>query len=160
MQEDFWSLRQDGLKLTTALRLCGHLIRFALPGHPQDELIPLLYWSFKALEGGTEAGAVEFRFLFRWSSALGVSPQLDRCGSCGNPVQSGLLTAEGLTCGTCLGSVSRQGGLALGEMELNRLKKAVMLSGKEFRAEPFCRDEDRLFQKASALFLRLLEGSV
>jgi len=160
VQEDFWSLRQDGTKLTTALRLCGHLLRFSLPGHPQDELMPLLYWSFKALENGTEAGAVEFRFLYRWSSILGISPRLDRCGSCGNPASYGLLTIEGLTCGSCLGKVSRQYGLALGEMELNRLRKAVMLSGKEFRAEHFDVDGDRLFRRASALFLTLLEGSV
>lgn len=160
VQEDFWSLRQDGIKLTTALRLCGHLLRFVLPGHPQDELMPLLYWSFKALENGTEASAVEFRFLYRWSSILGISPRLDHCGTCGKPASYGLLTSEGLTCGTCLGNVSRQGGLVLGEMELNRLKKAVMLSGKEFRAEPFVGDGDPLFRRASALFLKLLEGSV
>lgn len=160
VQEDFWSLRQDRTKLATALRLCGHLLRFSLPGHPQDELMPLLYWSFKALENGTEASAVEFRFLYRWSSFLGISPRLDHCGSCGNPADFGLLTAEGLTCGPCLGKVSRQSGLALGEMQLNRLRKAVMLSGKEFRAAAFGGDEDHLFRRASALFLALLEGNV
>jgi recombinational DNA repair protein (RecF pathway) len=160
VHEDFWSLRQDGLKLAAALRLCGHLVRFALPGHSQDELMPLLFWSLKALEGGREAGAVEFRFLFRWCASLGISPQLDRCSSCGSPASCGLLSTEGLACGTCLGNVPRQGGLVLAEMELNRLRKAVMLSGKEFRAETFGGEEDRLFKKASALFLKLLEGSV
>jgi len=159
-QEDFWSLRREGSKLASALRICAMIVRHALPDHPQDDLFPLFYWSLKALEGGTPADAVEFRFLFRWCAAQGLSPELDRCASCGNPARHGLLTTEGLTCGNCLANVHRQGGLALEEMELNRLKKAVMLSGKEFRAEPFEDGKDVLFGKASALLLKLLEGSV
>ncbi len=160
VQEDFWPLRQNGARLSMALSLCGHVSRFSLPGHPQDELLPLFYWSLKALEGGTEPHAVEFRFLFRWASMLGVSPQLDRCASCGTRANQGLLTTEGLTCTACSGSFPRQEGLSLGEMELNRLRKAVMLSGKDFRAELFGGGEVHLFRSASALLTRLLEGSV
>lgn len=161
VEEDFWTLRQNGTKLTAALKLCGHMVRFALPGQAQDELIPLLYWSLKALECGAEPASVEFRFLFRWCSSLGLSPALDRCASCGNPASTALMTPEGLVCGSCLGSRSFQGnGWVLQEKELNRLKKAVMLSGKAFRAEPFDKEESHLFGRASALFLKLLEGSV
>lgn len=160
VREDFWSLRQEGKKLASALRICAMIVRHALQDHPQDELLPLFYWSLKALEEGSPADAVEFRFIFRWCSAQGLSPELDRCASCGNPSRRGLLTTEGLTCGICLANVHRQGGLALDEMELNRLKKAVMLTGKEFRAEAFEGVKDGLFGKASALLLKLLEGSV
>jgi DNA repair protein RecO (recombination protein O) len=160
VQEDFWALRRSGAKLSMALSLCRHVSRFSLPEHPQDELLPLLYWSMKALEGGTDPHATEFRFLFRWGSLLGVSPQLDRCASCGKRAEEGLLTAEGLTCAACFGNGPRQGGLSLEEMELNRLRKAVMLSGKDFRTELFGTDEDRLFRRASALLARILEGSV
>ena len=160
VQEDFWSLRQEGPKLAAAIRICATIVRHALQDHPHDDLLPLFYWSLKALEGGSPADAVEFRFLFRWCSAQGLSSELDRCASCGTPVRQGLLTSEGLTCGNCLANVRCQGGLALGEMELNRLKKAVMLSGKEFRAELSEGGKDGLFGKASALLLKMLEGSV
>ena len=160
IQEDFWSLRQDREKLLMALRLCGHVVRFALPWHPQDDLIPLLFWSLKALEAGTAPEAVEFRFLFRWTASLGTSPRIDQCGICGNPLSRGFLGSEGIECDACSVSQPLSGGFPLEEMELNRLKKAVMLSGKEFRAETFGGTENHLFSRASALFLRLLESSV
>jgi len=160
VREDFWTLRQNRGKLHTALGICADAARFSLPGHASEELLPILYWTLKALEAGIEPAAVRFRFLYRWGRAVGIIPGLDRCSACGKPLQQGLLTLEGMHCSACVGSLPEKEWISLGEKELNRLKKAVMLSGKDFRKESFSRDEVPLFGKAAALLTRLIEASV
>jgi len=160
VREDFWPLKQNQEKLRAALEICGDAARFSLPGHPPAELLPILFWTLKALEAGTEPAAVRLRFLYRWGSALGIVPSLERCSACGKPVPQGLLTLQGLLCTACAGPFPAKECLSLGEKELNRLKKAVMLSGKAFRKESFSRDEIPLFGKVSTLLTRLIESSV
>ncbi len=160
VREDFWTLRQNPGKLRAALEICADAARFSLPGHPPAEVLPILYWTLKALEAGTEPAAVRLRFLYRWGMALGIVPGLDRCSACGKPFTQGFLTLQGLLCTACAGPSPATACLPLGEKELNRLKKAVMLSGKDFRNESFCRDELPLFGKVSTLLTRLIENSV
>ncbi len=160
VREDFWSLRQNREKLQAALGICADAARFSLPETPPNELLPILYWTLKALEAGTQPAAVRLRFLYRWGRALGIAPSLDRCSACGKPARQGLLTLQGLVCASCSRPIPAKDGLFLGEKELNRLEKAVMLSGKDFGKEPFSREEIPLFGKVAALLTRLIEGSV
>lgn len=95
-------LRKRPEAIRAAVRWARLLMRHLMTECPADELLANLYWNMRLLAAsGVPAEAAEWRFLWRWLSAWGLAPDLDRCARCGRSGGSFFWTGEGLVCPAC-----------------------------------------------------------
>jgi DNA repair protein RecO (recombination protein O) len=103
-------------------------LRFTREHDPDPEIFTLLAWTMQELEEGRDPLAVAAFFHLRLLGAAGYEPQLDRCGLCATPVESGwdyaLHAGRGaLVCVRCQGE-QRGAVLPLGMQTLRFLQYA------------------------------------
>ncbi|QTX31271.1 DNA repair protein RecO C-terminal domain-containing protein [Aminithiophilus ramosus] len=127
VKSDLWGLRRRPEPLARALRWGKLIGDIFLPGHPDDALLGLFFWSLWELERGADGEVAEWRFLWRWLRDRGGAPDLERCGRCGRALDEAHWQGESLLCGDCGG-----GGTALPSLLLRALRAAVMLSRDSF----------------------------
>ena len=127
VKSDLWGLRDRPMALRRAIRWGKLVTDVFLPGHPDDGLLGLFYWSLWEIERGASEEIAEWRFLWRWLRDRGGAPDLDRCGHCGKPLDEAHWLGEALLCGSCA-----LDGLSVGRPLLQALRAAVMLSRDSF----------------------------
>ena len=95
-------LRQNPEGLFMAVRWARLLLRYQMPEHPSDDLLNTLYWNMRLLSDRTlSPQAADWRFLWRWLSIWGLSPDISQCSLCGRQAESLAWAGEGLVCEKC-----------------------------------------------------------
>ena len=135
VKEHFWELRSCPGALRRGLAWDALLSRLLLPGHPCDEILPPFFWALSFLRSGAPEEVVEWRFLWKWLRAWGRAPDLERCASCGTPLEEGRwdLKEDGLQCAGCAPRSSGPDGWMAPPL-LDALRRAVFLESREFLA--------------------------
>jgi len=141
VKEHFWELRSRPAWLRRGLAWDALLVRGLLPGHPCDEVLPPFFWALSFLREGVSEEVVEWRFFWKWLHAWGRAPDLERCASCGTPLEAGKwgTEGEGFQCAACALRQERESEVNF--PPLKDLRRAVWLSPKEFfswESENFC----------------------
>ena len=105
VNDDFWELRKHPKAVFMAVHMVKMLEKNLILGYPYDTLLILFYWALKALQKGIEPELVNARFLWRWLLDWGIAPDLQRCVSCGSPLEGqGSWLDGGFHCRSCSGS--------------------------------------------------------
>ena len=84
--DGFLKLRQNIACYTTATTIRELILLATKEMETDEELYPLLIWSFHSLNSGRAPLSVLIFFLIRFFAAIGYSPQLDSCLGCGQAI--------------------------------------------------------------------------
>lgn len=115
----YLSLRRDYDRVCAASYMAEVLSRCVWEADPAPELFQLMKSCLHALDGGEERFHALLVFLSRALSALGMSPMLDRCVHCGEPVTGeGVLDnfSGGVAHAGCLSGAAPQRSLTGGDL--------------------------------------------
>ncbi len=104
--DGFLSLRKNVACYTTATAIREFILMATKEMEGDEELYPLLTWSFYNLNNGLSPLSVLAFFLIRFFAAIGYSPQLESCLVCGqgiraNETYSFHSSSGGIHCGRC-----------------------------------------------------------
>ena len=78
IKDNMLDIRRGREPILTAMNWTKTLIKYLLPGHPDDELLTNLYWSMKMLAvPSVPPEAVNWRFLWLWLTEWGLAPELE-----------------------------------------------------------------------------------
>jgi len=132
VRKDFWSLRRSPQRIRQAVDWSVSISRFALPGHPCNDLMPVFFWSLCLLEDpNSREDLVDWRFYWRWLRSWGLATELDRCHTCGNPPAGAIFSGETLLCEKCTGGHPGE-GVRLKSGELRELGEAASVRQGDF----------------------------
>ncbi len=132
VRKDFWPLRRFSTKIRRAVGWASSLVKYTLPGHPCNELLPVFYWSLCLLEGSDlREDLAGWRFYWRWLRSWGIAPDLDNCQSCGALLEEALFCGESLLCRKCSGS---RKGIDLERKDLCELRASSEMCHEDFLA--------------------------
>jgi len=108
VRKDFLLLRKHPSRIRRAAEWAASLVRYTLPGHASDDLLPIFYWSLCVLESGRlREDLAGWRFYWRWLRNWGLAPDLERCQGCGAQLGEALFSEGSFFCAQCSGG--RQG---------------------------------------------------
>ncbi|MCF8056330.1 MAG: DNA repair protein RecO [Desulfocapsa sp.] len=104
--DGFLGLRKNVACYTTATAICEFILLATKEMEGDEELYPLLIWSFHSLNSGLSPLSVLIFFLIRFFAAIGYSPQLESCLGCGqevltNETYSFHSSSGGIRCSRC-----------------------------------------------------------
>lgn len=131
VRKDFWSLRGSPRRIRQAVGWSAAIARYALPGHPCDDLMPIFFWSLCLLEAPeVREDLSDWRFYWRWLHSWGLAPDLGRCHACGAAHTGAIFSGESLYCESCGRNAEK--GVMLREEELRELSAAAGMGHEEF----------------------------
>ncbi len=136
VRRDFWPIRRSSTKILMAAEWASSLVKYTLPGHPCDELLPVFFWSLCLLEGtGAREDLAEWRFYWKWLRSWGIAPDLESCQSCGTLLEEALFCGEYLLCRECSGS---RKGVDLDRQDLRELRASCGMCHEDFLENAGC----------------------
>lgn len=139
----FFKIRASGPRLAVAVAWHLDVGKRAPYMIPDDELMSVLGNAMADLDAGVPPTVADARFVWRWASAWGTAPSLDRCSACGRDMMSDLmsedpasapstrLAEDGPLCAAC----APPGGVRISRSAHMALYKAARVSRERLRAE-------------------------
>ena len=104
VRKDFLLLRRYPSRIRRAAEWAASLVKYTLPGHASDDLLPIFYWSLSVLESGRlREDLADWRFYWRWLRSWGLAPNLERRQGCGAVLGEAFFRGESLLCAQCSG---------------------------------------------------------
>ena len=159
VRKDFLLLRKHPSRIRRAAEWAASLVKYTLPGHASDDLLPIFYWSLCVLESGRlREDLADWRFYWRWLRSWGLAPNLERCQECGAVLGEALFRGESLLCAKC----SRGGrGVKLSARDRSELFAVSVLDHEKILAMKDLPGIDpRKAQSCTRMLLRTLSDRV
>jgi len=150
IREDFLPVRNDPVKLTTAIKLYKLLPGVLLKGHENNHALNSLWSALVQLSNDCPAELVEFRFLWRLLRSLGLCPSMTHCVNCGTYIKgSAEICDDGFLCSKC----SSNGRTSVNNEEILIMQAAALLSHDKFMIWSKKTDNNKIISKYSKFLM-------